>query len=166
MTRHKEIHARDIMEKQVVKLDPGMPVKRAIETLEENEISGAPVVDSSSRLVGILTKSDLTRSEHVHSGRLEPTRGEWPSNVPSEDGDVEGDEILSMESYSPEVGGEDTVSEWMHAGVVTVPPWATLQQVCRVMLKHRIHRVVVADGKDVQGILTSFDVVRCIAEKG
>jgi CBS domain-containing protein len=168
MTRHAVKLARHVMQHHVLQLDPGMPIERAIEAFEENEIGGAPVVDASNRLVGILTTSDVTRSEHVRSGRIQPTRGEWsmiePRGETEEDG--EGDLILGMEDYTPAVRATETVEDWMSSGVVTVDPDASLVQVCREMMKHRIHRVVVARGNSIVGIITSFDIVRCVAESG
>jgi CBS domain-containing protein len=167
MSRHAVKRALDLMQKHVLKLDPGMPIERAIEALEENEIGGAPVVDASNRLVGILTKSDVTRSEHVRSGRIQPTRGEWSMSGPrgETDEDREEDLILNMEDYTPAVRATDTVADWMSSGVVTVDPEASLVEVCREMSKHRIHRVVVARGASIEGIITSFDIVRFVAER-
>lgn len=161
------IKACEIMQAHLVKLYPSMPIESAIQTLEENEIGGAPVVDESGRTVGILTKSDVTRVEHVRAGRIAATGGDWSLAEPV--GEVDEDEvnedlILEKEDYSPALRGTDTVADWMNPRVVTVGPDASLKEVCRKMLRERIHRVIVADHGKLQGIVTSFDVVRCVAE--
>ena len=50
--------ASDFMTPDPVVLTPEMAVHRAMRTLLENEISGAPVVDERGELVGILTERD------------------------------------------------------------------------------------------------------------
>jgi CBS domain-containing protein len=46
---------------------------------------------------------------------------------------------------------------------VTVSPDETLQRVCEMMHNRRIHRVVVAEGNRIKGILTTMDILRAIA---
>jgi len=165
--RSSSIQAKDIMQRDVVKLDATMPIENAIRTLDELEISGAPVVDEAERLLGVLSTRDVTRAEHVHSGRLEATRGEWTMSEPpseEEDGERNEDAILRMEDYSPAQFGSDTVAEWMNPKFVTVEPGASIREVCQRMAQEHVHRVVVAQGKKLVGVITSFDVVRCVAE--
>ena len=53
------------------------------------------------------------------------------------------------------------------AGVVTVPPSATLAQAVAVLAEHRIGAVVVSeDGAEVAGILSERDVVRELGRHG
>jgi CBS domain-containing protein len=105
----------------------------------------------------------------VRSGRIETTRGDFSMSEPT--GDLEPEDenekvILDREGYSPAVLGTDTVADWMHRGVVAVDPEATLRDVCRKMTREHVHRVVVVRKGRLVGILTSFDVVRCVAEGG
>jgi CBS domain-containing protein len=53
----------------------------------------------------------------------------------------------------------------MNRRVITVEPEATLRDVCKKMYKG-VHRVIVARDGKAAGIITSFDVVRWIAERG
>jgi DNA-directed RNA polymerase specialized sigma24 family protein len=118
MNRTNSTQAKDIMQKDVVKLDASMPIESAIRTLDELDISGAPVVDENGGLLGVLTTRDVTRVEHVHSGRIEATRGEWTmSEPPSEeiDGDSNENAILEKEDYSPALLGSDTAGRILRA---------------------------------------------------
>jgi len=54
----REVTARDLMSKRIVALAPEMDVLRAMQTLLDEGVSGAPVVDSHGNLVGILTQRD------------------------------------------------------------------------------------------------------------
>jgi CBS domain-containing protein len=46
---------------------------------------------------------------------------------------------------------------------VAVAPDTTLQRVCELMFNRRIHRVVVAEGPQIRGIITTMDILRAIA---
>ena len=52
---------RDYMSTDLVMFTPGEDIHRAIKSLVENRISGAPVVDERGNLVGILTKKDCLK---------------------------------------------------------------------------------------------------------
>jgi predicted transcriptional regulator len=56
-----------------------------------------------------------------------------------------------------------TAGQIMTRPAVAVAPDDTLQRVCEMMYNRRIHRVVVAEGKQIKGILTSMDILRAIA---
>lgn len=56
-----------------------------------------------------------------------------------------------------------TAGQIMTKPAVTVAPDDTLQRVCEMMYDRRIHRVVVAEGTRIKGILTTMDILRAIA---
>jgi len=64
----------------------------------------------------------------------------------------------SFGAWSP-----STVGQIMTKPAVTVAPDETLQRVCELMYNRRIHRVVVAEGPRIKGILTTMDILRAIA---
>src|SRR5688572_10129549 len=81
---------RDIMTRGVVTFSPETTAEEAIETLVEQRISGAPVVDAEGRLLGVLTEYHLLQIASFPSlqdqtvGEL-MTRAVW---VISEDADL------------------------------------------------------------------------------
>jgi len=56
-----------------------------------------------------------------------------------------------------------TAGQIMTKPAVTVAPDETLQRVSEMMYNRRIHRVVVAEGTQIRGILTTMDILRAIA---
>ena len=58
------------------------------------------------------------------------------------------------------------VSEVMTAAVCTVSPHADVREAARMMLEHRIHHLVVTHEKKIVGILSSYDLLRVVAEPG
>jgi CBS domain-containing protein len=168
-THTLEARARDLMNRDIVRLDSDTSIAGAVDTLEANGISGAPVVDASERLVGVFSLRDAARSEALNAGRLGTRRGDdrvpdW-SEEEGEDGFVLEDEISDRDDYSTAAGGGDTVSEWMNPTVIAVAPDATLKEVCKVMAREKIHRVFVVDGRRLSGVISSLDIVQYLSGK-
>ncbi len=57
--KKRSMIVRDYMVEKLITLDPETDVLQAAHTLIKNQISGAPVVDNTGRLVGILTERDV-----------------------------------------------------------------------------------------------------------
>jgi CBS domain-containing protein len=64
----------------------------------------------------------------------------------------------SIGAWSPSTAGQI-----MTRNAVTVTSDEALQRVCELMYNRRIHRVVVADGRQIRGIITTMDILRAIA---
>ena len=64
----------------------------------------------------------------------------------------------SIGAWSPSTAGQI-----MTRNAVTVAPDESLQRVCELMFNRRIHRVVVAEGRQIRGIITTMDILRAIA---
>jgi len=56
-----EIKVKNIMTKNPITVPPNFTVEETAEVLLNNKISGAPVVDHSGNIVGIITQADLFR---------------------------------------------------------------------------------------------------------
>ena len=63
----KSIFVKDYMTRRILSLDQDMEIMAATHLLVENDISGAPVLDSHGRLAGILTERDCMKVA-LHSG--------------------------------------------------------------------------------------------------
>ena len=51
--------ARDIMTRKVATIHPEASVQEAAQLLDQKRISGAPVVDSDGKIIGIVTEADI-----------------------------------------------------------------------------------------------------------
>lgn len=54
-------YVTDYMTRKLITFTPEVPIQEAIKSLLQNKISGAPVVDHSGRLVGMLSEKDCIR---------------------------------------------------------------------------------------------------------
>ena len=166
MPQASKARVADFMRTEVVRLEASAPIADAVRTLEENDIGGAPVVDGADNVVGVLSLSDIVRSEHMREGRIDAERGEYYLADPLEERfDEDADEFAAKEDFSPRVTGQETVGDWMHTEVISVDPGASLKRVCKVMNENGIHRVLVLEGRRLVGIVSTLDVVRHIAEE-
>jgi len=66
----------------------------------------------------------------------------------------------SIGAWSPTL-----VSQIMTRPAITVAPDESLQRVCELMANRRIHRIVVAEGLKVAGIITTMDILKAIANR-
>jgi CBS domain-containing protein len=167
MTSFSDLQAKDLMKTDVVSFSPETSIEAAISTFEDLHISGAPVVNAYGTLVGVLSAFDVVRTEHVAGSRIETGRGDPSMGYDDDEGEFFDPEevILIRDDYSPAVRGAETVGDWMSAGVVTVSPEDSIQKVCAAMAKGHFHRMCVVKDEKLVGIVTSFDIVRAVAEE-
>lgn len=146
-----ESRARDIMTPEPVCVTPSTGIRALARVLEDHEISGAPVVDQSGRVVGIVSRTDLVRRCMEGDRDIPPA---YLFEVLAEQGQDEEDGGAMPE---PDVCVEDFMTE----DPVMVGPDVSAAAVARLMVEHRVHRVVVADlDKFPLGIITSLDVLK------
>jgi predicted transcriptional regulator len=160
------VKACDLMQTDVVKLHCDTPIERAVETLDEYGISGAPVIDDGENLVGVLTASDIVSRDHVRDDRSEDrSSGYYRSDPLDEADEIESEFSFSREDYDPEVLERETVADWMTPAIISVKPDDSLSSVCGVMVREGIHRVFVVEDRRLLGVISSFDIVRFLAER-
>jgi CBS-domain-containing membrane protein len=148
---NKTVRARDLMSRPVCQLMCWTPVRDAAAFLLRHGISGAPVLDEHGNWIGVFTQNDLARYVQNRLG---------PAGL---DRTLEAREnVVNLFSLPLEKVGETPVREFMTAGMYTVFPEATMEEVIHTMTSFKIHRVFVIDEKDgaLQGVITSMDILR------
>jgi CBS domain-containing protein len=154
-----EVTAADLMQTDVAKLLASAPIESALGTFQDYHISGAPVVNEAGELVGVLSASDLIRSEHTGEGGFASRESDYYMSD-----EASGEEPPPLgDDYSTPTIGQETVGDWMNARIISVAPDATLGQVCEQMRRESVHRVFVVDEKQLLGVVSSTDLVRYVA---
>ena len=149
---------RDVMSPEVITVRDRMNAEQLAACFEENDISGAPVIDDDGKLVGVVSVKDLVRSV-VPSGATAPDRSdpayflrEWEDQFNPED-------VKQLRVVDAEV----TAADLMSGAVVSIPEDATTASCARKMMDHRVHRLLVTRGEELLGIVTSFDLLGLVA---
>jgi len=146
------MRAVDVMTTDVITVDPDTTVQALAAMLAERGISGAPVVDSSGRLVGIFSEGDLLHRAEIGTARRhrERRRSWWLDHFASD---------LARE-YVKSHGR--IVKNIMTRDVVTVTEDTDLADVAALLEAKRIKRVpVVREGK-IAGIISRANIVRAV----
>ena len=154
--------AADVMHKNVYTVDPHLKLADLEREFMEKKVSVFPVLDHS-KLVGIVSRSDIVRQLSV-----EQSLSEMISDYHGDATGVHVDSAESLHEIATRVGRrlEDLqVKDVMIRRPITVKPDDTVQQVAKVMVASKIHRVLVTDQGQLAGIISTLDLVKLIAEQ-
>jgi CBS domain-containing protein len=146
------MRAMDVMTTDVISVDPDTTIRDLATLLAERGISGAPVIDASGQLVGIVSEGDLLHRAEIGTAyrHRERRRSWWLDDFAAE----------SAREYIKSHGG--TVKDVMTQDVVTVTEDADLGDVATLLEARRVKRVpVVRDGK-VVGVISRANLVRAL----
>jgi CBS domain-containing protein len=148
--RRDAMRVADIMTTDVVTVRPETSVREVARILLERRISGVPVVDEEDRPLGIVSEGDLVR--RIETGTQ--TRRSWWL-------DFFGGGDAQAGRFTKEHG--HTAGQVMTRTVVTTTEEVGLEEVARLLEKHRVKRLpVLWDGK-VVGIVSRANLLRGLA---
>ena len=133
----------DLMSSEVLVVREDTPVDRMIQLFRKHEITGAPVIDESQKLRGVVSLSDLFRAEGAHDSHEFYLNPSW-SMIPHHDDS----------KYS------STVKDIMTKLVIHVEADDDIERACDLMVDLGIHRLVVTRQGKVVGNISSGDLVR------
>lgn len=131
---------RDIMTNSPVSVKPTLPVRELIERFDEDAVHGYPVVSPEGQLLGIVTKLDVLR---VFRPGLQPE--------------------LNVNQI-----GDQTVSDIMRPGVLTLQPGDALAAAIDLMVETRLRSLPVVERRRggapvLVGMVSQGDVLRALA---
>jgi len=115
------------------------------------------------KIADLMAKRVLTAQAH-HS--LDHVRDMMERNrvhaIPIVGPDGEALGIVTTADAARKVKGETPVKRIMTGHVYQVPAYNDVSAAARIMLKHKIHHVVVTHEKRVVGIVSSFDLLKLV----
>jgi CBS domain-containing protein len=143
-----DLKAKDIMASEPVCVEPSTTIRQLARVFEENEISGAPVVDKEGRVIGVVSKTDLIRRCSEGTVDIPPAYlFEVLCEQAGEDQEVIPEPLICVEDF-------------MTQDPVTVTANTPVGEVARLMFENRIHRIIVVDHEKFPiGIITSLDLL-------
>lgn len=155
----KRITAADLMQRDVVTVESSNSLRDALRLMTENHVTGLPVMDRSSRCIGLITATDILNYEDENSDA--PASGMTQFFDP----DTQQWEDVPILAFSSEDLGSVQVAELMSRDLIWVSRDTLINQVAQRMVDERVHRVLVMDEKSqLYGIISSFDFVRVVAD--
>ncbi|MEN4018728.1 MAG: CBS domain-containing protein [Methanobacterium sp.] len=157
------ITVEDAMEKNVIKFKDVDTIAYVAEVLREKKISGAPIVDADSKVIGIISEDDIMKLIEIHSPNLNlllpapfdlielPVRMEY-----------------SYEQIANDVrkAASVLVGEIMTKNVITVEKEVSINDAATLMDSHKINRLPVVDENNkLVGIVTRGDIIGALVKK-
>lgn len=140
------------MSREVLALAPDTSLSAAARLFATRHITGAPVIDHTGQVLGVVSQTDLvdpdrSRSEASgHSGYYRVSEGQ-------------------TDAVGEAVGSEDgMVADVMSANVLSIGPAAPLCEAIHSMVAEGVHRLLVADEGRLVGIISSMDVLRVLSD--
>ena len=140
------MNVRDVMTREVTTLAPGTPLREVAQVLTERRISGAPVVDSTDILIGVISEGDLLAREQGRAGHRD--RGRM------------FDLFGPTDRTDRRRLAAETAVQAMSAPPVTIQASSSLREAAAIMVDRAINRLPVMDGGRLVGIVTRSDLVR------
>jgi len=142
----------ELMNPDVVTLRPDHSLVEAQQILSSKSVSGAPVVDESGRVLGVVSQNDLVR------------KAAHPDTVAQA-----GLFFSSIEDYADlgttrVAASSQRVSDVFTPRVYSVNRDTGVAVAANIMRERRIHRLLVIDKGVLVGILSSLDLLRVVEE--
>lgn len=148
--------SKDIMTPHIKSVPQSWTMQRFADFLSDNNISGSPVANDEGDLIGIATLKDIadfhlnsvsenyeakmTEEEKLEARRLRMMIFEGMSKLPVEVGDIMTPIMFSVDEQTKVV------------------------DVAKLMMTEHLHRVFVKKGQTLTGIITTYDLLKVIAE--
>ena len=155
-----DITAQEIMTTEVLAAQETWSIKQLADFFVEHQISGAPVVTSDQKFVGVVSISDMVQFDSM-------TANEKASLVAAHVyTEVVGqkllqDDINRLASHAHE---NCDLKSIMTPSIIDVGLSATLPEIAKIIYDYHIHRVFVTENKKIVGVISTSNILRSIAQ--
>jgi len=150
--------AKEIMSAPAISVNENQTLQEVLELLAKHRFSGVPVVDAESKVIGVISDTDIIRYSHqINVIPLSNLSG-WISPY------ADISDLASIRKGF-ELLTKTKTSQVMTKKVYTVNEDAEANEVAQLMNRRKINRIPVvnSEGKLV-GIITRADMVQCMAK--
>jgi predicted transcriptional regulator len=146
---------KDLMNPDVMTVPDDMSTDELAQFLVEREISGAPVVDSQGHLIGVVSMTDIGRNVAEATDGESGASGFYRDVIPEFTLEDMGQRYVEERAF--------TVRDVMTPAIFQVPVSASAAEAARIMVEKHIHRLLVTQGQEPVGIVTSLDLLKVLA---
>lgn len=150
--------ARDIMNTPVISISADQSIKEVIDLLTANKFSGVPVVDSSNKVVGVISDTDIVRYSHQLSVIPFTDLSGWISPY------ADISDLASLRK-GIDLLATTKVAQVMTKKVFTAGEDTEVSEIAKLMSRRKINRVpIVNQDGELVGIVTRADLVSNMAK--
>lgn len=164
---------RDIMQTDIISVRKGTSVQELVQILDEEGISGVPVLDPAGSVLGVVSRTDVVRLA-AREPEIPLAEAFWEGIGRESEDDTDPDSyFMAPESAVMLVPGgpglesvafdEITVDEIMTPVAFSVDPEMAIWELAEFLVQGRIHRALVVEDGRLVGIATAFDLLRVMA---
>jgi CBS domain-containing protein len=145
-------NAREIMTSNVISVTTETTIKELVNLFSEHNVSGAPVIDKTGNLIGVVTENDLIdQTKKLHIPTVITILDsifylENPSKMEKEMKKMAGTKVLDI--YTPHP--------------VSVKPEATIEEIATIMAEKNIHTLPVLEDGKIIGIIGKRDIIKTL----
>ena len=144
--------AQDIMTKNVITVTPATTVTELAQLLASNKIGGAPVLDLSDTLLGVVTESDLIdQKKKIHI----------PTVVTILDSVFYLENPDRMEKEIKKIAGS-TVGDIYTKDPITVDEETLIDEIATLMAEKNVHTLPVMRGDTLVGVIGKKDIIKTL----
>ena len=155
----QSVTADQVMTHKVISVPHLWTVDRLARLLTDKGISGAPVVNESGQLVGVVTLSDIVR----HAGSDVVDKPAYDRDFYNSMLDAHLSEE-DMYAFHESVDQNVLVNDILTPMVFEVEPDTPLTKVAEAMVNGRIHRVLVTEDGRLKGIISALDILKVMTD--
>jgi len=159
MQTKTNVKVKELMTTNVITFEPRDKLHHVAETLRENRISGAPVIDAQRRVIGVISEADIMK---------------LTATVPFPDIDpLNPFPVFSLSAYMKRVKKipeeidtlfEGEVQDVMSKKPVTISPEDSISDAARIMHKNDFNRIPVVDAEGkLVGLIARDDIIGVFA---
>lgn len=147
----------NVMQKNVIKFNELDKIVDVAQSLRDNKISGAPVVDENNKVVGVISEGDIMRLLEVHHPRINLI---LPAPLDLIELPIKMKYELDEIAEDMQRDASTVIDQIMTKKVIKIGPEASISDAAELMDTHKVNRlpVINGDGKLI-GILTRGDII-------
>ncbi len=156
----RPIVARDVMTPQVLSVHENLLLSELAAFLVGHEITGAVVRDESGKYIGVVSVTDVAAAASSGGERITRDRSRPDFYVRGWEGSLAEEELSSLHLEEDGLRARDV----MNPEIYSVDADTQVSEVAETMLKGHLHRLLVTEGDELVGVISTSDLLGLLVE--
>ncbi len=155
-----ETTVSSIMQRDVLSVGDDWSLDGLSGFLTDRQISGAPVVTASGKLVGVVSLTDIVRHKSMPESQTKEQHQTHEYYLHTLELQVAQEEVTA---YHVEEESTVRVRDIMTPMIFQVNENASIEEAADTMVKGRIHRLFVTGDNGLVGVITALDMMKLLS---